>query len=392
MTVAAGVGYSADADLRAAGRLAATRAWEHLGVAGGSPRVRPAPALGLLIGRAGSELGEAAEGAGESLGGLPLWGFSAVERLTPDGRRKRGAAAALLGGDLRVRAAWRGDFGSAGRDCVQKVLDELRPEPGDLLLAAADGVNGDGELLAQLLAETGVSFAGCLASGEAWTGRTDQLGGREFGPGGFSAAAISGRFAFGLGAAHCWQPVGASARVSGSDSVWVRSLDGRPAAETYARLFGAPGRAWTHPPLNELIRQYPLSFEFEGRRQIRSILRVEADGGFRMHAPVPAGAQVEILVGTPEACRAAAVEAASRALSGLNGARPRLALLMIDSAWAGLLELQPELEVQAIGEIIGRETPIIGGCTSGQLFQSGGGASPGLLNGHILAVIFGDPS
>ena len=81
--------------------------------------------------------------------------------------------------------------------------------------------------------------AGCLAGGDTRIGKTYQLGGSKYGKGGLAGAFITGSdLKVGVGSAHGWQPVGASFKITSVRGPWVRSLDGKPASEVYAEMFG----------------------------------------------------------------------------------------------------------------------------------------------------------
>jgi hypothetical protein len=185
--------------------------------------------------------------------------------------------------------------------------------------------------------------------------------------------------------------VGTFFRVTRSRGFWVRTLDGRPASESYARLFGYPAREWAFPPLNLLARLYPLGLEQEDKSLLlRAPLRVEADGSFRMNASVNDGSDAYLMVGSLTACREAAQSAARQALAGLEGARPALALVLSDVSWQMLHEAQPGSDIAAVQEALGIDVPIAGGYTLGQIVPGGEG-SPKFLNQHTVVIVFGEP-
>ena len=171
----------------------------------------------------------------------------------------------------------------------------------------------------------------------------------------------------GVGAAHGWNPVGSQFRVTRSRGFWLRTLDGRPASETYAQLFGYPAREWAFPPLSHLARLYPLGIEQGDQLVVRSPIRVEADGSFRMNAPVRDGVDAYLLVGSRVSCESAAQQAAQQALQQLEGSKPVFALLLVDIAWEMLLKSHPGIEITAVQDILGKDVPIAGGYTLGQI-------------------------
>ncbi|MBM4427225.1 MAG: hypothetical protein FJ031_08300 [Chloroflexi bacterium] len=214
------------------------------------------------------------------------------------------------------------------------------------------------------------------------------MAGSQTGSGGLAAAFLRGNLKVGVGYDHGWDPVGSQFRVTRSRGFWLRTLNGRPASETYAGLFGYPARDWAFPPLNYLARLYPLGMEQGENLVVRSPIRVEADGSFRMNAIVRDGIDTYLLVGSRAACERAARNAAQQALLQLGSAKPALALVIVDIAWQMLLKAHPGVEITAIQEILGTNVPIAGGYTLGQVTTDSG--TPKFLNQHMVVVVFGE--
>ena len=331
-------------------------------------------------------------GTTELLGDVPLIGFSTSAALTASGKSRRSVAVALLCGDeVKGRSNWWPDYVQDSRICTLNMLASLAPDEGrgEALLVVADGINGDAGSLCKVLSSRRVPLAGCLSGGELWRGRTYQIGGRKCGSGGLAAAVLGGKVSIGVGAAHGWQPVGAVVRLTRVQGPWVRTLDNRQANETYANLFGYTPRDWAYPPLNDLVRLYPLGLQENGDLVVRSPLRVEADGSLRMNTILPEGKLVDLMIGTQQGCLDAARQAARQALSALDGGVPRLAVLLVDAAWGPLLELQPGDEVKAVREVLGDNVPLLGGYTYGQIAQLQFRGPTHLLNQHMVVILFG---
>jgi hypothetical protein len=173
------------------------------------------------------------------------------------------------------------------------------------------------------------------------------------------------------------------------DGLWVRELSGCRPSDLFAGLFGYSAREWVNPPLNEVIRQYPLGLDLGDGLLIRSPLKIEADGSLRMNAVIPEGYPARLLVGSPPECLQAASQAAQQALEGLQGARPVLGLLLVDAAWQGLLEAYPGAEIGAVREVLGASLPILGGYGYGQIAREAPGSAVKLLNQHLELILFG---
>jgi hypothetical protein len=178
-------------------------------------------------------------------------------------------------------------------------------------------------------------------------------------------------------------------RVTRSRGFWLRTLDGRPASEAYAGLFGYPARDWAFPPLSYLARLYPLGVEQNEGLVVRAPIRVEADGSFRMNAAIRDGIDAYLLVGSRAACETAARNATQQALMQLGDKKPALALVLVDVAWQMLLKANPGAEIVAIQEILGDDVPIAGGYTLGQITPDEN-AKPKFLNQHIVVIVFAE--
>jgi hypothetical protein len=123
---------------------------------------------------------------------------------------------------------------------------------------------------------------------------------------------------------------------------------------------------------------------------VRAPIRVEADGSFRMNAPVRDGADAYLLVGSRVSCENAAQQAAQQALQQLDGKKPVFALILVDIAWEMLLKSHPGTEVSAVKDILGEDVPLAGGYTLGQIVRGRESKISQLLNQHIVVIAFAE--
>jgi hypothetical protein len=316
--------------------------------------------------------------------------------LSEDEDAPHSVAVALLSEDaLQAETHWFSSYGQNSQDAAMQLAQLLayQQRPADSILVFADGFNGDAEQFLAALPEK-APIVGGLSAGEIYSGATYQFAGSQTGSGSLAAAFLRGGLRMGVGYAHGWQPVGPHARVTRARGFWLRTLDGKPACETYSRLFGHPAREWSSPPLNAIPRLYPLGIDV-GRGQddllLRSPLRVEADGSFRMNVQLRDGSDTYLLVGMPAACEEAARRAAQQARTALAGARPVLGLVLVDAAWGMLLRAHPGAELQSVREELGSDVALIGGYTLGQIVPPGEGSGGSrFLNQHMLVILFGE--
>jgi hypothetical protein len=349
------------------------------------------PAFGLVIASHKYQAREVVSGVSGLLGDTPLIGFSSSAGLTNEGAHPNAVVVVLMSGDLKADTHWLPGYAQSARETGSKLLKAVSDhKDARAALFFADGFNGDADQLCSSLLDGATPIAGALAAGDLHTGYSYLLAGPQTGSGALTAAILRGDVRMGVGASHGWKPVGSQFRVTRSRGFWLRTLDGRPASETYAQLFGYPAREWAFPPLSHLARLYPLGVEQGDQLVVRAPIRVEADGSFRLNAPVRDGADAYLLVGSRNSCEAAAQEAAQQALKQLDGVKPVFALVLVDLAWEMLLKSHPGVEISAVREILGAEVPLAGGYTLGQIVPAKGSTIPQLLNQHIVVLAFGE--
>ncbi len=382
MTIHASVGFAQELDGREAGLQAAHQALNRLGAS--------TPNLAILIASNQYQPREVISGVASLLGDTPLIGFSAPAGLTSAGQHAHSVTLALLSGDFHAEAQWFPGYAQSGRETASILMQSITSNlENRIALFFADGFNGDAEQLCSALLSDQCAIAGGLSSGDLHTGSTYQMAGNQTGTGSLAAALLRGNIRVGVGHAHGWDPVGSQFRVTRSRGFWLRTLDGRPASETYAELFGHPARDWAFPPLSYLARLYPLGVEQGEDLIVRAPIRVEADGSFRMNAAVRDGIDAYLLVGSRASCEKAAAQAAQQAMLALGEAKPAFALVLVDIAWQMLLKSDPGVEVRAVQDILGAHIPLAGGYTLGQIVPGREGP-PRFLNQHIAVMVFGE--
>src|SRR6266496_3164782 len=383
MTLTVAIGNAQELNGREAGLQATHQALNRLDTG--------APAFGLVIASQQYQAREVVSGVSSLLGDTPLIGFSSPAVLKMHCLHPNSVIVVLLGGDIQAETRWMPGYAQSGRDTGAQLARQATEQSDTrALLFFADGFNGDADQLCNALGNGSYPLAGALSSGDLHTGHSYQIAGPQTGSGALAAAILRGDLRVGIGAAHGWNPVGSQFRVTRSRGFWLRTLDGRPASETYAQLFGYPARDWAFPPLSHLARLYPLGIEQGDQLVVRAPIRVEADGSFRMNAPVRDGADAYLLVGSRVSCESAAQQAAQQALQQLEGRKPVFALVLVDIAWEMLLKSHPGSKISAVQDILGEEVPIAGGYTLGQIVRAKETNLSQLLNQHIVVVVFAE--
>jgi hypothetical protein len=387
MTLLAAVGEAHAQDPREAGLQAAHQALNRLGSA--------APVFGIVIAQHRYDAQQLVSGISSLLVNVPLLGLSTFAGLTGKGTRFHTVIVALLAGEgLHAETHWFPAYSQSSAEMATRIMELLGYEqrPLEQVLVFADGLNGNPEeFCAGLPAELPV--AGALASGNLQSSNSFQIASAQTGRGALGAAFLRGNLKIGVGYGHGWQPVGGHFRVTRARGFWLRTLDGHPASESYAQMFGKPAREWAFPPLNYMTRIYPLGFEQENspKMVVRAPMRVEADGSFRLNVALRDGSDAYLMIGSPADCQRAALEAAQQALLNLGNSKPAFVLVLVDVAWHMLMQSHMDTLLKTLQGVIGAEVPLAGGYTLGQIVPASGQEThPQFLNQHILVIAFGE--
>jgi len=387
MTFIAAVGQAQALDARQAGLQATYQALNQLSTA--------SPTFCLIIVPHRYDPQQVISGAASLLSNIPTLGFSVSSGLSHTGSQSHSVIVAMFAGDaIQAETHWFPSYSQASAETAARISQLLGYEqrPAEQVIVFADGLNGNAdEFLAEL--PSGLQVLGGLSSGDLQSANSFQIAGGQSGTGGMAAAFLRGNFKIGTGHAHGWHPVGNHFRITRSRGFWLRTLDGRPASEKYSQLFGQPPREWAFPPLNYMSRIYPLGFEqqYTDELLVRSPLRVEADGSFRMNSSLRDGSDAYLMVGSPTDCKEAVRKATKQAVEALGNSKPVFALVLVDIAWQLLMQAHPGEEMQIIQDELGFEVPLAGGYTLGQIIPPADvNSKPGFLNQHIVVSVFGE--
>ncbi len=380
------------------------------------------PALALVFTSSEFPAQEVLAGVTTLLGSTPVLGISTRQTLAENCYLPRAVAVTLIGGDdIKAQAGWFPgyatdsqlvasqrlmDFLDTPAPTPVRRLDPMRTRPLKEFLAAEkardesavpllflglDGLGGNAELVCTALNGRKLAVAGCLSGGKAAQDAGYQIAGNQAGAGGLAAALLSGSFQIGMGSAHGWQAIGPGYTITSTEGHRILGLDGNSPALVYSQVLGHTLHEWVTSPLNELIRLYPLGIDNGNSTGwvVRSPIKVESDGSLLMNAPVHEGSIAYLLVGSAPSCLEAAQAAARQAMAALSPAQPALALVFADAAWQWLMEPEGYPDLQAIRSVIGKEVPLAGGYSYGQLARTDGNGPLTLLNQHITIILLG---
>ncbi len=189
---------------------------------------------------------------------------------------------------------------------------------------------------------------------------------------------LSGKFSFGVGVRHGWEPIGLPMKVTKAKGGKLIEINNRPALSIYEDYFGRKAEELIKEPIARMAYTYPLGISVEGSSEllIRDVVIANEKGEITCAAEIPEGSEVRLMLGDPDKAIQSAKEAAKEALAQLKGAKPKAIFIFDCMARNKLLGSRIGEEIAAIQNILGKEVPLIGFYTYGEQAPLGGALGP----------------
>jgi hypothetical protein len=180
---------------------------------------------------------------------------------------------------------------------------------------------------------------------------------------------LGGTFHPALGCKHGFKPLGKPRTITKVDGYIIRTIDNRPAVEIYKHFLGAEAEGLNHKTLNSYAALYPLGIYLEEPNQylLRNLIDILEDGSIVCHEGIPRGAEVHLMISNSDSCISSAVEAAKLAKASLGDRQAKLVLIFESLARHKILGNAAFSEIQAIKDVLGHTTPIVGMCSYGEI-------------------------
>lgn len=254
---------------------------------------------------------------------------------------------------------------TAGQQFGKKLQQLLETDPV-IACFLTDGLVGDGSELVEGLhhALPGFSTAvGGAAGDDLFFRKTYQYFNQEIHSSRVVGFGLSGRVKAGIALAQGWQNLGITKKITKVQGSKIISIDGQPAINFYETYFGKDNvDKMRRESLARLAITYPLGIRSHESDVwlVRNPLSVDEHGGLQCGAAVPAGADVDLLLGGRDQLIASAKAAAMDALEQLGGAAPKVALLFDSVVRSRLLGMHVDDELEAVQSVIGEDVTIFG--------------------------------
>lgn len=277
----------------------------------------------------------------------------------------------------------------AGQDCANKLQYDSRGYVTSALLFLDVMSGKTDQAIAGFLERIGKGFPvyGAAAADDLLFFETYQYLGDKVYSGSIVGVGLAGEYVCASVAAHGFLPVGIARRVTRAEGTTLIELDGKPAASIYEEYFGEEHLPELHEGLLPTMAvSYPLGVFLPNRNDaiLRNPVFVDKNGAMTFTAAIPEGAEVRLMISDIEEGLRTAEAAASELLLRLGGRRPRAALVINSVARKKMLGLRADEEIQLIQSILGRDVPIAGFYSYGQILSQEAEIGAPFHNGSIL--------
>lgn len=317
---------------------------------------------------------------------IPLVGCSSSGEITTQGPTSKGVAVMALqssGIEFTIGVGKGADKNSfeAGKEAATEAKAKAK-EPFSLFLMFLDGLAENGAAAvrgAQSILGENFPIMGGSSGDDFLFKQTYEYHDDEVLTNSVVGIGLSGKLSFGVGVRHGWEPIGLPMKVTKSQGGKLIEIDNRPALSIYEDYFGKKAEELIKEPIARMAYTYPLGLTVEASPELllRDVVIANKKGEITCAAEIPEGSEIRLMMGDSEKAIEAAKGAAENALLQLNGAKPKAILVFDCMARHKLLGLKIGEEIIAIQNVLGKDIPLIGFYTYGEVAPLGGTLGPG---------------
>lgn len=317
--------------------------------------------------------------------GTLLVGCSSSGEITTDGPSSGQVAVMAIKSDqinwtVGVGTGAKTDSFKTGKEAAENVKSRLKSKPS-LFMMLLEGLAENGAAAVRGVQDVfGKHFPimGGSAGDDFQFKQTFQYQDNQVFTDSMIGIGLSGKFSFGVGVMHGWEPIGLPMKVTESKGSKLIKINNRPALSIYEDYFGKKAKELTKEPIAKMAYTYPLGLSVKGSPEllIVDVIIANKKGEITCAAEIPQGAEIRLMLGDEEKAISAAEAAARNALKQLNNIKPKVVFVFDCMARYKLLGERRGEEISAIQKILGTNTPLIGFYTYGEQAPLGGVLGP----------------
>lgn len=377
--IQAGVGQSKNNDSKKAGEEAAQMAISQMGTG--------RPELIIAFASIRFDQKQLLEGIRSVAKDVPVVGCSDSGEITTQGPTNQSVAVMAIKADnidfaIGLGKGVKESSYEAGRKVVEDVIKKLTNKPS-MFIIFPDGLTGNGaDIVRGALSVLGTHFPlmGGSAGDDFKFEKTFEYYNNEVLNDAVVGIGMTGKFAWGVGVRHGWEPIGLPMKVTKSEGPVLKELDNKPALKIYEDYFGKKAEELIREPIARMAYTYPLGMSVEGSPEllIRDVVIANEKGEITCAAEIPQGSEIRLMLGDPEKAINSAREAAENAKNQLKGAKAKAIFVFDCMARCKLLGqgIRTKEEIDAIQEVLGQNVPLIGFYTYGEQAPLAGDINP----------------
>jgi hypothetical protein len=195
----------------------------------------------------------------------------------------------------------------------------------------------------------------------------------------------------GIGHAHGFKPLGKPRTVTKSNNNIIHQIDKKPAYHIYEHFLGLEAEKIKKGSFSLHSSLYPLGIYLEDQKQylLKNAVDILPDGSIVCQGEVPEDSEVHLMISSRDACQRSATNAALKVKEALGGKQAKLIMIIESFARHNILKSASNIEIQAIRDILGFSTPIVGIYSHSAIAPLGSGRGTGtahMQNESILIV------
>ncbi|MCK5215315.1 MAG: FIST C-terminal domain-containing protein [Candidatus Omnitrophica bacterium] len=325
-------------------------------------------------------------------------GSSTAGIILPDRVETRGIAVLIIGSDyIRFQSHCAShlklqNLAAAGKTLAEKASLETPPSQRKLFLLLVDGLISDiSSLIAGAKTFLGPSFP-VIGSGSSDNFRfqkTYQSFNNKALTDSATGVLMTGEFKYGGACRHGCRPLGKPRKITKTTGNIINQIDKKNAFHIFEEYFEGDADQIRQGILGYINLRYPLGIYSAAKQEylLRNVLDILDDDSIVCQDTVLKDKEIHIMSGNVDTYLQAAVEAAKSVKTQLEGKEPSLILIFESLTRYKLLGKAIHQETQLIQQVLGKNSPLLGMYSFGEIFTSYMAENFGqtqLQNGSIL--------
>ena len=311
------------------------------------------------------------------LGEIPILGCSSLGIITNQGIFKHGFSILLISLDQQtffntalIKELNKIDPITNGKNLGEKLLYGCNNVHRSLSIIFSDGLTAStAGILNGIQEKLGRSFPliGASASDNLTFKKTYQYFNKELCSESCSGMLFGGKFNFGIGIKHGWNPLGKMRCVTKSSGNVIQEIENRPAVKLYQDYLAKD--TWElSKELKRVSIFYPIGINLPGEKEylLRNVISIKDDGSLVTQGDVPENSKIRLMISTKDSCFAATASACHEAKKNLGNKKIKFVIIFDSALRFSLLGRQHVKELAITKDVFGADTPLIGIYTYGE--------------------------